>query len=119
MTRSAMPAIGQDAIGDIYLGLLVSCDQGAESVASTMIADGDLSANGASIDYMITGVPDGSYYLAGFMDDNGNADAMDPDADMGDLASAEGFGPGCTEVTVADGMDEMGVDIDFNLVVPF
>ncbi|MEM6988982.1 MAG: hypothetical protein AAF721_00750 [Myxococcota bacterium] len=113
------PGIGQDAIGDVYLGLLIACDQGAASVASTVIMGADLSNPKVGADYTIEGAPDGTYFLAGFMDDNGNADPDDPDADMGDLAAAMGLGPACTQVNVVNGVDVTGADITLNLVVPF
>ena len=57
-------------------------------------------------------------FLAGFLDDNGNADMNDPYADMGDLAAAEGFGPACLEITVAG--DEVAAgQFVLNIAVPF
>lgn len=113
------PGIGQDAIGDIYLGLLIECTQDAASVASTVVIDGDLSNTDVGVPYTIEEVPDGTYFLAGFMDDNDDTDPDDPDAGLGDLAAAEGFGPACTQVDVVAGAPVMGADLTFNLVVPF
>lgn len=113
------PGLGQDAIGDIYLGLLISCDEGAAAVANTVVLDGDLSDTSFGVPYTIENVPNGTYFLAGFMDDNDNTDPDDPDADLGDLAAAEGFGPLCTQVDIADGTDVSDADLTLNIVVPF
>ena len=118
-SRSVDPGGSNDGVGDAYLGLLVACNQNAESIASTTVLDADLSMDGAIVPFAIEDVPDGTYYLTGFFDDNQNTDPLDPGPDLNDLASAMGLGPQCTEVTVTGGADVTGVVLTFNFVVPF
>jgi len=67
----------------------------------------------------VTGVAAGTYFLVAFLDDNLNADPNDPYADNADLVTAEGFAPGCVEVTIVDGqMATAPAPVDLNLVYP-
>jgi hypothetical protein len=109
---------GNDGIGTLYLGVLVACSQDAESVAGYGVPDVDVSSTANVVDWTIPNVPDGHYFIAAFLDDNGNADPNDPYADMGDLAAAEGFGPACLEIEVA-GADVEAGEITLNIAVPF
>jgi hypothetical protein len=117
--RSAEPAAGNDGIGDIYVGLLAECAQDAATVGdAAVIMDADLSAPGATVMYEITSVPDGTFYVVAFMDDNGNA--VDGNPDMGDIVTAEGLGPGCVEVTVAGAADVVApMAVNLNFLYPF
>jgi hypothetical protein len=119
VSRSAAAGIapGNDGMGVFYLGVLVECSQDAASVGGNGVQV-DVSAQDTPAVWEINGVPDGHYFLAGFLDDNGNADPEAPYADMGDLAAAEGFGPACLEVTVAG--DEVAAgQFVLNIAVPF
>jgi hypothetical protein len=119
VSRSAAAAIagGNDGMGTFYLGVLVECSQDAASVTGNGV-EIDVSAQDTPAVWEINGVPDGHYFIAGFLDDNGNANPDDPFADMGDLAAAEGFGPACLEITVAG--DEVAAgQIVLNIAVPF
>ena len=117
-TAAAYIFAGNDGIGDAYIGLLVSCDQTAMSVAGVTVTDADISDTNSMVPYTIEGVPDGDYFLAGFFDDNQNADMMDPSPDQGDMAYSSGFSIACVPVTV-DGADVTGADIAFNTTIPF
>jgi hypothetical protein len=119
VSRSAAAAIagGNDGIGTFYIGVLVECSQDAASVAANAV-EIDVSAQDTPAVWEVNGVPDGHYFLAGFLDDNGNANPDDPYADMGDLAAAEGFGPACLDVTIAG--DEVAAgQFVLNIAVPF
>jgi hypothetical protein len=118
--RSVAPAVGQDAIGTLYVGLLVQCTADSEQAGgATPVEGADLSADGSQVLYEVTGVAAGTYYMVAFLDDNLNADAANPYADNADLVTAEGFAPGCVEVTIVDGqMVNAPAPIDLNLVYP-
>jgi len=118
VSRSVDIAGDNDGIGDIYLGLIVECADGATTVASITLSGADLSQPGALVPFTAENVPDGTYYLTGFFDDNVNTDPTDPRPDLNDLAAAENFGPKCTEVVVA-GADVDNAVVTFNFVVPF
>lgn len=117
--RSVEPFAGNDAIGDLYVGLLAECSQDAATVGdSEPIIGADLSAPGSNVMYEITNVPDGTFYVVAFLDDD--MDAADGMPDMGDLVTADGFGPGCVEVTVADGASVVAPEaVNLNFVYPF
>ena len=110
-----------DGIGDLYVGLLAECMQGADTVGDgDAIIGADFSRDGAEVEYTITDVPDGTHYIVAFLDDDQNTDPDDPDPDRGDMATADGFGPGCVEVTVAGGADVTApANVELNIVVPF
>jgi hypothetical protein len=110
-----------DGIGDLYVGLLAACDQDAETVGDgDMIAGADFSMDGATVQYTIRQVPDGTHYVVAFLDDDLNADPEDPGPDLGDMATAEGLGPKCVEVTVSAGADVVApAAVELNIVVPF
>lgn len=109
---------GDDGVGTLYVGLLAACDQDAASLGGTSVLGANLSQVGSPVAYTLEGLPNGTYYVAGFLDDDVNADPLDPYADMGDLAFAEGFGVGCVEVVIADA-DATGADFQLNINVPF
>lgn len=118
--RSVPPAAGQDGIGTLYVGLLIECTADSEQAGgATPVMNADLSADGSQVLYEVTGVAAGTYYMVAFLDDNLNADAANPYADNADLVTAEGFAPGCVEVTIVDGqMVNAPTPIDLNLVYP-
>lgn len=109
---------GDDGVGTLYIGVLAACDQNAASLGGTSVLGANLSQVGSPVAYTLEGLPNGTYYVAGFLDDDVNADPTAPYADMGDLAFAEGFGVGCVEVVIADA-DATGADFQLNINVPF
>lgn len=118
--RSVAPAAGQDGIGTLYVGLLIECTaDSAQAGGATPVEGADLSAEGSQVLYEVSGVAPGTYYLVAFLDDNLNADTSNPYADNADLVTAEGFAPGCVEVTIVDGqMATAPAAVDLNLVYP-
>ncbi|MBC8073582.1 MAG: hypothetical protein IAG13_34995 [Deltaproteobacteria bacterium] len=119
VVRSVSPAVGEDAVGTLYVGLLIECTADSAQAGGATPVDADLSADGSQALYEVTGVAPGTYYLVAFLDDNLNADASDPYADNKDLVTAEGFAPGCVQVTVVDGEIATAPEaINLNLVYP-
>jgi hypothetical protein len=118
--RSVAPAAGQDGIGTLYVGLLVQCTADSEQAGgATPVMGADLSAEGSQALYEVTGVAPGTYYLVAFLDDNLNADPNNPYADNADLVTADGFAPGCVEVTIVEGqMANAPAPVNLNLVYP-
>jgi hypothetical protein len=121
VVRTIEPAAGNDGIGDLYVGLLAECAQDAPTVGDgDQIVGADLSAPGATVMYEIPNVPDGTFYVVAFLDDNQNADPVDGGPDMGDIVTAEGFGPGCVEVTVSGGNSAVAPSpVELNFLYPF
>jgi hypothetical protein len=118
--RSVEPAAGDDAIGDLYVGLLAECAQDAATVGDgDQIMGADLMAPGATVMYEIPNVPDGTFYVVAFLDDDMNADPVMGEPDTDDLVTADGFGPGCVEVTVAGGASVVApTAVNLNLLYP-
>lgn len=115
VSASAPIAEGNDGIGTLYVGAFDRCSH-TEGVllGAAIVVDADLSQ---AVPYSIAELPRSKVYLAGFLDDNENADAMAPLPDAGDLIYGD---PGdgilsCIEVDLAAG-DVDGVNIDFNAV---
>jgi hypothetical protein len=117
--RTIEPAEGEDGIGDLYVGLLAECAQDAASVGDgDQIVGADLSAPGATVMYEILNVPDGTFYVVGFLDDDQNAADGMPDRD--DIVTADGLGPGCVEVTVTGGNSVVAPSpVELNFLYPF
>ncbi len=120
VTRSprAMISPNDDGIGVLYVAALEDCSQIASSPGGVVVAEADLSEIDTPVAYTIAGLPNGNYYIVGFLDDDENSDPNAPSADMGDLAYADGFGPACREVVV-DNADVAGADFALNINVPF
>ena len=111
-----------DAKGDIYLHLMYKCPALSgclpEIIAETIISDADLSEDDASIPFEMTNLPNGTYYLSGFMDDAPNMFNPPRIAETGDLVMFGDAAPRCEEVIVS-GRDVSGVTADFESVMPF
>ncbi|MBX7080247.1 MAG: hypothetical protein K1X88_13715 [Nannocystaceae bacterium] len=118
--RAAAGAIspGDDGVGTLYVGLLAQCDVNGMPAGGTSVLGANLSQVGSTVPWTIEGLAPGTYYVAGFLDDDVNADPNSPYADMGDLAFAEGFGVGCVEVQITNA-DVGGVYFELNINVPF
>ena len=113
VSASAPVAEGNDGIGTLYVGAFDFCSH-TEGVllGAAIVADADLSQ---AVPFSIAKLPRNKVYLAGFLDDNENADPMAPLPDAGDLIYGD---PGdgilsCVEVDLAGG-DVEGLNIDFN-----
>lgn len=124
VTRSVEPdpAMGGDARGDVYLQLMDECPSLSgcltEVISNIEMPDVDLSEDGASVPFEATGVPNGTYYLSGLMNDAPNTVNPENISETGDLVMFGLAAPRCVEVTVSGG-DVTGVNADFNSVMPF
>jgi len=78
VTRSVMPVF--DGKGDIYIGIAP-----AFFFPPEVIKAADLSQPQSSVTYTFYNVAPGDYELWAFLDDNGNANAILPGSDFGDL----------------------------------
>jgi hypothetical protein len=111
-----------DGRGDIYLTVMDECPASTgcfgEIIADVVISDADLSGEDGTVAFELTGIPDGTYYLSGFLDDAPNTVNPDSIAETGDLVFFGQASPACVEVTVAGG-NVAEVNLDFNWIMPF
>ncbi|MBX3274212.1 MAG: hypothetical protein KF729_28355 [Sandaracinaceae bacterium] len=123
VTRTAMPAAG--GRGHLYIAVFTSDPvtdrMGAMQVANVRVEDVDMSGAGASIPYVLRGVPPRAepYFVTAFLDDNGNVDISDPSRagpDRGDLVALEGFAS--PRVTVPN-ETPVTLDLVLNFNLPF
>lgn len=123
VTRSAQPT--GDAKGNLYIALFdqdpIAHKDTAKAVGNALLMSTDLSAQGASVTYSITGVPPRAedYYAIAFLDDNGNVDQSNPSAagpDKGDLVSLNGVSAPKVKLAEAGPHTQ---DLDLSLVMPF
>jgi hypothetical protein len=89
-----------------------------EIIAEIILPDADLSEPGESIPFEMKGLPNGTYYLSGFMDDAPNIFNPLDIAETGDLVMFGGAAPRCEQVIVRGG-DVSGLSADFETVMPF
>jgi hypothetical protein len=121
LSRSVEPDLGGDGVGPWFAGLFPSCfddESGGNPVPAhpSLLDSVTLTETDEPVEIEITGVKNGVYQLNGFIDDVTDPDG-EPRPGIGDLVSFGGFGPACSEVVV-DG-DDVTVDFDLNLVLPF
>jgi hypothetical protein len=111
-----------DAKGDVYLHVMDECPSLSgclvDIISEVIIPDADLSEDGASIPFEATGIPDGTYYLSGLLDDAPNIFNPVDISETGDLVMFGLAAPRCVEVTVSGG-NVTGVNADFDSVMPF
>lgn len=117
VTRSVEPSDGNDAIGTLYVSVMSSCNATAKIISWTKVDKADLSAADAEQPFLIEKIPNGKFYVSGYLDDNENAAMDKPLPDKGDLIPANGIILKCLEVTVADS-DVSGLVLDLNLAFP-
>lgn len=131
ITRSAAPGANGDAKGSIYIGVFTEnplsgfmANPNAMVVATAVVADADLSANGASVDFKVEGIPvrPEAYYVTAFLDDNGNVDPNNVNSalpDTGDLIAASfmNFMVQFPQVSFTT-TGEVQQDFDLSLAIP-
>lgn len=120
ITRSAQ--VQEDGAGTVYVAVFdgnpINLLNPPSVIGQALVADQDLNAPGATVAYVVEGVPawDQPYHVMAFFDDNGNVDAQAPKPDQGDLVSMEGMGAP-TVVVSAEGPATL--DLVLNAVMPF
>ena len=120
--QSDLPAYGADGHGPLSISLTdvcftVSGDPG--TVFDTVeVPDADLSDPAYVVPFAFSPMPNGIYYVNGFMDDNTNATPEDPFPGRGDLVSFGEASPTCAEVRV-DGGDVTDVIYELNMLMSF
>jgi len=111
-----------DARGDVYLQLMTECPALSgclpDVVAEVTIPDADLSAEDASVPFAFSNVPDGTYFLYGFLDDAPNILNPASIAETGDLVMFGLSAPRCEKVNVSGG-DVTGLRAELDSVMPF
>jgi hypothetical protein len=124
ITRSVEPnpRLGGDGRGDVYLQLMDECPSLSgcftDVIRDIFLPDVDLSGDGASVPFQATGIPSGTYYLSGLLNDAPNTINPENISETGDLVMFGMAAPRCVEVTVSGG-DVTGVSADFDSVMPF
>jgi hypothetical protein len=96
----------QDGIGDLCVFLLDDCEDIDSDVASATVTNADMSFPTNTVAFTIEGVPDGTFQLYGFLDDDASGCA-------GGATTGDFWMNGCLEVTVADQQDVTGANIQF------
>jgi len=113
---------GTDGIGPLGIALLDECfssDGNPGQVWSERAFDEvDLSAGGSEFTFDFDPVPNGIYYINGFIDDVTNATEERPLPGIGDLVSFRDLGPGCTKVVV-NGADVAADPYPLNMIMVF
>jgi hypothetical protein len=120
LTRSVEPDLGGDGVGPWYAGLFASCfdDETGETplpLYPSLLPETSLPVTGEAVAIAVEDVPNGVYFVNGFIDDA--TGEGEPRPGIGDLVSFGGFGPACSEVVVNG--EDVTVGFDLNLVLPF
>lgn len=79
-----------DCQGTVYVGLFAEADLTNPALVSVALNDVDLSAGGP-VTYTLEDLEPGVYFLAAFLDENGDASPSQPLPEAGDLVSATGM----------------------------
>jgi hypothetical protein len=113
---------GADGHGPLSVSLVDECftvsgDPGAV-FETVVIGDADLSDPNYVVPFAFSPMPNGIYYVNGFMDDVTNATPEDPFPGTGDLVSFGEAGPTCAKVIV-DGGDVTDVIYELNMLMSF
>jgi hypothetical protein len=117
-SEAAVPFMGNDAIGDVYVVAFADACSSGMPVANGMVAAADLSDPATAVPFTLEGLAPGTYFLTGFLDDNLDYDPADPGPNMGDIVMADGAMAGCAEVEIVDA-DAEGVALVLTLALPF
>ena len=101
----------EDGIGNLCMFLLADCDDLASDVATEFVADADMAAPNVEFPYTIASVPDGTYQLYGFLDD-------DESGCSEGTTTGDQFPSDCVEVVVAEQQDVAGADLELTFKCP-
>ena len=102
----------QDGIGTLCFFLLETCDDLSSAVSSMAVEDANMSWPQDMIPFELGEVPDGTWQLWGFLDDDSSG--CEGDVTYGDFYLATG----CVEVTVTDQADVTGLQVIFDSKCP-
>lgn len=105
VARTAAIAAGRDGIGTVYIAAFSECSLATPPLGLVVIPDADLSDTASTVDFAMEDLPEGAVHLALFLDDDGDADPMNPLPDPGDLVYSDEGGDGvldCVEAEVGD-----------------
>lgn len=117
VSRETEIASGEDGVGTLYVAALASCELGAELIGAAAVTDADVSADGSSVSFSIVDLPMSEVALAVFLDDNLDADPMNPLPGPGDMVYADGVGDGVLSCVMALS-DEADVEVPLTGTVP-
>lgn len=113
---------GTDGIGPLGIALVDECFSSEGSAGQVWsekkFDEVDLSAEGSEFIFDFDPVPNGIYYINGFIDDVTNATEERPFPGIGDLVSFHDLGPGCTKVIV-NGADVVADPYPLNMIMVF
>jgi hypothetical protein len=120
--QTDLPAYGADGHGPLSVSLTDVCfsvggDPGTV-FETLMIPDADLSDPSFVVPFAFSPMPNGIYYVNGFIDDNTNATPEDPFPGTGDLVSFGEAGPTCAKV-ILNGGDVTDVIYELNMLMSF
>ena len=107
-TLATCPPI-HGGIGTLCLSLRTTCDDANSEVAGAEVPNGNMSFPGNQVNFQIQNVPDGTFQLYGFLDDDESG--CDGALTTGDFSLAAG----CIQVTVTNQQDVTGVSLVFDV----
>lgn len=117
--RAAVLAEGNDGVGTLYVGVFPGCDPAAALAGFAVVPAADVTDPATEVAFMVANLPDGEYDVRVFLDDDGDADALAPMPDAGDLVAdpdPTDAGASCSH-TVVDGGDA-AIEVVLGLVLP-
>ena len=122
-TASLLPWTGGDGIGPMRISLCVVCFDITGNVDDIVVKEQfydevDLSDLNGEFLVEFEDMPNGVYYVNGFMDDNTNAREENPFPGIGDLVSFGTIAPKCVKVVV-NGADVTADPYLLNMVMIF
>jgi len=102
----------QDGKGTLCFFLLETCYDLSSAVSTMALEDADMSWPTNTVAFELSEVPDGTWQLWGFLDDDSSG--CDGDITYGDFYLEDG----CLEVTVTDQADVTGIEVTFDSKCP-
>jgi len=101
-----------DGVGDLYFFLMDNCgDELTDARVTAMLPSADLGWPETMIPFEITEVPDGTFQLYAYLDDDSSGPGGGTEGDLENTI--------CVEVTVTDQQDVTGVSLMLNDKCPY
>lgn len=116
---AAVVAEGNDGVGTLYVGVFPGCDPAAALAGFAVVPAADVADPSAEVAFMVANLPEGEYDVRVFLDDDGDADALAPAPDPGDLVfdpDPSDGGASCSHTVVAGG--DAAIDVVLGMVLP-